>query len=117
MIGWKVVTKHIDGKLTSAIIRPASPWCATYVFGKPTTGRDGTPVLAFRTRQQARQFAAGGQLVLKAELDNPRSQGWVATYYAPQSFGRFWRSKNQNRYSRAPSETLACDAITLLERA
>ena len=125
-IGWKVVSRGRNGVLTSAIIGRGSPWCATYVVGRPTTGRAGTPVFAFRTREQARRFAVAYQLVVraeldtlvvKAELDNPRTQRKIATYYAPQGFSHFWESKDQSRYSSdSPAGTLVCDAITLLPR-
>lgn len=116
-IGWKVVNECANGDFTSAIMFSSSKWCVLYVVGKPTTGINGTPVLAFRTREQARIFKAWGQPVFRARLDNPRPQKWIATYYHPSTFAHFWLSKAQRRFSRAPEGTLACDAITLLERA
>ena len=118
-IGWKVVTKRDSGELTSAIIGvgAGSAWCVTYTVGKPTVGRDGTPVLAFRTRQQAQAFKSRGQPIFKAQLDNPRPQSWIASSHRPSTFRCFWRSTSQDRYGFAPDGTLACDAITLLEPA
>ena len=117
-IGWKVVNRYYTGSLRSAVA--IGTWSRTYAIGERTVGRDGTPVLAFRTRQAARDFYAHTALsnlrVFKAELDNPRPQDRISEPFIQMDYAAFWAGVEVGSML-APYGTLACDAITLLERA
>lgn len=120
-IGWKVV-KPRDEAFCSAVIKNG-PWSCRYAVGERTTGRTGTPVLAFRTRDAARRFKrthvlqGQGHVVFRARLENPHPQSVIVPVYWPYvGFRRFWDGDPYEATS-APDGTLACDAITLLERA
>lgn len=118
-IGWKVVYKNSGGSLQSAVV--VGDWCLGYEIGKRTTGRGDTPVLAFRSRESARLFKhsncwSGGH-VFKAKLDNPRPQKLVAEPTYPHTFKAFWEQGLAASNRQAPTGTLACNAITLLEPA
>lgn len=121
-VGWKVVCRAKNGHFQSARIKK-SWWCISYAVGKRSTGRHGTPVLAFSTRADARVFKDREDLIFKANLENPRPITRIAYWLRVASFASFWylegrkaRWKKQNGVgSYAPDGTLACDAITLLE--
>ena len=114
MIGWKVVRKAPGGTFSSAVAIRA--WSRRYGIGERTSGHRGTPVLGFRTRQNARDFRRIyrlGDYVFRARLENARSQKTVST---TEEFSQFWAG-TERFDTIAPDGTLACDAITLLERA
>lgn len=119
--GWKVVKKR-DEAFCSAVF-PIGPWSCRYAVGERTKGLNNTPVLAFRTRQAARNFRhhnvlpGGGHIVFKAQLENPRPQYTIAATSRPEAFRDFWRGTLFYSPNIAPDGTLACDAITLLEPA
>ena len=118
MIGWKVVQEYSDGTLGSAVL--CGDWAVTYEIGARTTGRKGTPVLAFRTRRQARRFKKFAALyypcLFKARLENPRTQDFIAPVTLTEEFAAFWGGDHSSAIG-APTGTLACDSITLLEPA
>ena len=117
-IGWKVVRKNPDGTFGSAVLLEA--WSRPYAVGLRTTGRDDTPVLAFRTRQAARSFRPSDIKeefpVFKARLENPRTQTEIALPWVGEGYAAFWEGCPKEVFS-APTGTLACDSITLLEPA
>ena len=115
-IGWKVVRENADGAFVSAL-NHGTVWSCQYAVGQRTVGRAGTPVLAFRTRKAARKFALSSAFpVFRARLENSRRQKCVAVPWCSSLFEAFWAGGPQERRP-APDGTLACDAITLLERA
>lgn len=117
MIGWKVVSYDKKGGLQSArMMKGRGGWGVSYAVGKRTVGKRGTPVLAFRTLGAAHGFS--GDVIFKAELENPRPVVTLAFWLAPESFVAFWKSgKEAGPEWATPFGTLACDAITLLEPA
>ena len=116
--GWKVVKRADNGDFKSSRIMKGWRWCVSYGVGKRSTGRHGTPVLAFRTRANARRFKDFGDLVFKATLENPEPIDSLEYYIFTQNFAVFWKQvKARQGPADAPDGTLACDAITLLERA
>lgn len=120
MIGWKVVCKLNDGSLGSAV--QLAGWSRLYAAGKRTTGLDGTPVLAFRTRAAARRFqprlAHATFPLFKARLENPRPQPRIAPPWVEKGYSLFWEGTlPYPEDAESPDGTLACDAITLLEPA
>ena len=115
-MGWKVVRKNNDGSFESAVV--SGKWSRPYATGSRVVGLKDTPVLAFRTRQTARDFYRFGasQIIFRALLENPQSQDFIADPFFPLEFHRFWRGGHTDNFP-APDGTLACDAITLLEPA
>ena len=115
-IGWKVVEKKTDGRLTSYVLTD-SVWTVEYQVGKRVVGRNGTPLLAFSSRAKARAF---GHNVFKAQLEGTRPVETIMYADMSHLFGRFWTAPNTLDWpssTQPPDGTLACDAITLLEPA
>lgn len=124
-MGWKVVRRNLNGDFQSARINAffmgMPRYCNWSVIYKPSfrsTGWQGTPLLAFRTRAYARSFKDKDDIVFRAELENPRPIDQISYWRDPEGFASFWnRPDEQHTCWYAPPGTLACDAITLLEPA
>ena len=118
-IGWKVVAPGKNGGFRSAITTHGDlKWVRPYAVGQRTVGCEGTPLLAYRTRRAARAFFSGSGYyrVFKARLENPRPQKRIAPPFCVSAYKKFWTG-SLNYEVDAPTGTLACDAITLLELA
>jgi len=69
MIVWKVVRKKDRG---SCLLTKENPYYRIYEKGKKVTGKDGTPLFAFRTKKQAEDYIDGAikqEIVLKCEAE------------------------------------------------
>lgn len=102
VIGYKVVRRVIRSDvaaLLSAAVR-SPDWSVVYTPGYPSYGRQGTPLFAFDSLPNATRFR-------DRNYNGDRMEIWQA---------RLARPRRGSQLFEILVGTLACDAVTLLER-
>lgn len=141
MIGYKVV-RYYNGSLVSVIPNVGSPMSLVYEIGKTTLPYPNTKILAFVDSMSAVAFVLGQNYgeypiieIYRAELINPRPVFYVlntaflahdSTFTEVGRLEQFWLgdapygAMGSQRWNMdvtsAPSMSVACDGVKLIER-
>jgi hypothetical protein len=127
---YKVVRQ--DGKRLVSVVMGDGGWCRklqrTYSTDGWTHGVNGTPVLAFANRGEAKDFAEcySGQAWL-AQVKRPRrltvlvdvNDGvrYLLAFWKQIAGKRWFALETRANHVEAPEYTVACEAIRLVKRA